>query len=135
MRASTVVGADTGGTFSDLVDDEGRITKVLSTPDAPDEAVRTGIERLGGGQWQLVISEIPYMVPKGKLIEQVAQAIADKKLPILADVRIAEAGSKMALQALEAGAVEIIAKPKAGTPQFLLEARTRICDAVRAAAA
>ncbi|MGD9664708.1 MAG: DNA topoisomerase IV subunit A, partial [Novosphingobium sp.] len=46
-----------------------------------------GIERLGGGQWQLVISEIPYMVAKGKLIEQIAQAIADKKLPILEDVR------------------------------------------------
>ena len=47
----------------------------------------TGIERLGGGQWQLVISEIPYMVPKGKLIEQIAGLIADRKLPILEDVR------------------------------------------------
>jgi len=47
----------------------------------------TGIEKLGGGQWQLVISEIPYQVQKGKLIEQVAQLIADKKLPILEDVR------------------------------------------------
>ena len=46
-----------------------------------------GIERLGGGQWQLVISEIPYQVQKGKLIEQIAQLIADKKLPILEDVR------------------------------------------------
>jgi topoisomerase-4 subunit A len=47
----------------------------------------TGIEKLGGGQWQLVASEIPYMLPKGKLIEQVAQLIADRKLPILEDVR------------------------------------------------
>ncbi|RVU06390.1 DNA topoisomerase IV subunit A [Novosphingobium umbonatum] len=47
----------------------------------------TGIERLGSGQWQLVISEIPYMVQKGKLIEQLAALIADKKLPILDDVR------------------------------------------------
>ena len=47
----------------------------------------TGIEKLGGGQWQLVVSEIPYMVQKGKLIEQIAQLIADKKLPILEDVR------------------------------------------------
>ena len=47
----------------------------------------TGIEKLGGGQWQLVISEIPYMLQKGKLIEQVAQLIADKKLPILEDIR------------------------------------------------
>ncbi|NLR38776.1 DNA topoisomerase IV subunit A [Novosphingobium sp. ERW19] len=47
----------------------------------------TGIEKLGGGQWQLVVSEIPYMVPKSKLIEQIAQLIADKKLPILEDIR------------------------------------------------
>lgn len=47
----------------------------------------TGIEKLGGGQWQLVISEIPYQVQKSKLIEQIAQLIADKKLPILEDVR------------------------------------------------
>jgi topoisomerase IV subunit A len=46
-----------------------------------------GIERLGNGTWQLVISEIPYMVQKGKLIEQIAALIADKKLPILEDVR------------------------------------------------
>jgi topoisomerase-4 subunit A len=46
-----------------------------------------GIERLGGGQYQLVISEIPYQVAKGKLIEQIAQAIADRKVPILEDVR------------------------------------------------
>ncbi len=46
-----------------------------------------GIERLGGGQWQLVVSEIPYQVQKGKLIEQIAQLIADRKLPILEDVR------------------------------------------------
>ncbi|NBC35700.1 DNA topoisomerase IV subunit A [Novosphingobium sp. FSY-8] len=47
----------------------------------------TGVEKLGGGQWQLVVSEIPYMVQKGKLIEQLAALIADKKLPILEDVR------------------------------------------------
>lgn len=47
----------------------------------------TGIEKQSGGQWQLVISEIPYMVHKGKLIEQLAALIADKKLPILEDVR------------------------------------------------
>ena len=46
-----------------------------------------GIERLGNGMWQLVVSEIPYMVQKGKLIEQIAQLINDKKLPILEDIR------------------------------------------------
>ena len=47
----------------------------------------TGVEKLPGGTWQLVVSEIPYQVQKGKLIEQIAQLIADKKLPILDDIR------------------------------------------------
>ncbi|MBB3861724.1 topoisomerase-4 subunit A [Novosphingobium hassiacum] len=55
--------------------------------DADGNWEETGIEKLGSGQWQLVISEIPYQVQKGKLIEQIAQLIADKKLPILEDVR------------------------------------------------
>jgi len=41
----------------------------------------------GRGTWVAVVDEIPYGVAKGKLIEQIAQLIADKKLPILADVR------------------------------------------------
>lgn len=65
-----------------------RVRGRFHAAEAKDEADReAGIERLGGGQWQLVVSEIPYMVQKGKLIEQIAQAIADRKLPILEDVR------------------------------------------------
>jgi len=65
-----------------------RVRGVFHAAEADKKEDReAGIERLGGGQWQLVISEIPYQVPKGKLIEQIAQAIADRKLPILEDVR------------------------------------------------
>jgi topoisomerase-4 subunit A len=55
--------------------------------DAEGKWEQTGVEKLSGGTWQLVISEIPYQVQKGKLIEQIASLIAEKKLPILADVR------------------------------------------------
>lgn len=41
----------------------------------------------GRGTWVAVVSEIPYGVQKAKLIEQIAELIANKKLPILADVR------------------------------------------------
>jgi topoisomerase IV subunit A len=54
---------------------------------ATAEDREAGIERLGNGMWQLVVSEIPYMVQKGKLIEQIAALINDKKLPILEDIR------------------------------------------------
>ncbi|MFO1209659.1 MAG: DNA topoisomerase IV subunit A [Amaricoccus sp.] len=62
------------------------------------EAYRTGrgsfrlrarwrVEDLGRGTWQVVVTEIPYQVQKGKLIERLAEIINAKKVPILADVR------------------------------------------------
>ena len=48
---------------------------------------RWSIEREKGGGWTAVVTEIPYGMQKGKLIEQIANLINDKKLPILADVR------------------------------------------------
>ncbi len=40
------VGSDTGGTFTDLVDERGRVAKVLSTPEDPAEAVGAGLGAL-----------------------------------------------------------------------------------------
>ncbi|PLS20093.1 DNA topoisomerase IV subunit A [Neptunicoccus cionae] len=44
-------------------------------------------EELTRGQWQIVVTEIPYQVAKSKLIEKIAELINAKKIPILADVR------------------------------------------------
>ncbi len=53
-RAGTVadmrVGADTGGTFTDVVATDGTVVKVLSTPEDPGRAVRDGVERIGAGR-------------------------------------------------------------------------------------
>jgi len=43
------VGADTGGTFTDLVSGDGRVVKVLSTPSDPGRALRAGLAELGPG--------------------------------------------------------------------------------------
>ncbi|WP_299773556.1 DNA topoisomerase IV subunit A [uncultured Tateyamaria sp.] len=48
---------------------------------------RYEVEDLGRGQWQIVVTEIPYQVQKSKLIEKLAEVIQTKKVPILADVR------------------------------------------------
>ena len=48
---------------------------------------RYRVEDLGRGQWQIVVTEIPYQVQKSKLIEKLAELIQTKKIPILADVR------------------------------------------------
>ncbi|UYV36433.1 DNA topoisomerase IV subunit A [Rhodobacteraceae bacterium D3-12] len=45
------------------------------------------IEDLGRGQWQIIVTEIPYQVQKSKLIEKIAELIQLKKIPILGDVR------------------------------------------------
>jgi topoisomerase-4 subunit A len=45
------------------------------------------VEKLDRGQWQIVVTEIPYQVQKSKLIEKLAELIQTKKVPILADVR------------------------------------------------
>jgi len=62
------------------------------------EAYRTGrgsfrvrakwhVEDLGRGMWQIIVTEIPFQVPKSRLIEKLADIIQTKKIPILADVR------------------------------------------------
>ena len=44
-------------------------------------------EDLERGAWQVVVTEIPYMVSKGRLIEKIAELLNDKKLPLVADLR------------------------------------------------
>src|SRR5215510_5407374 len=39
------------------------------------------------GTYQIVITEIPWMVQKGRLVERIAELLNDKKLPLVADVR------------------------------------------------
>ncbi|NRB10746.1 MAG: DNA topoisomerase IV subunit A [Rickettsiaceae bacterium] len=39
------------------------------------------------GQFQIVITEIPYQVQKSKLIEQIAELLRDKKLPLISNIR------------------------------------------------
>ncbi|MBU2956511.1 DNA topoisomerase IV subunit A [Paracoccus sp. 1_MG-2023] len=48
---------------------------------------RWSVEDLGRGQWQILVTEIPYQVQKSKLIERLAELIQTRKIPILADVR------------------------------------------------
>ncbi len=48
---------------------------------------RWAVEDMGRGQWQIVVTEIPYQVQKSRLIERLAELIQTKKIPLLADVR------------------------------------------------
>ena len=114
-----VAGPDfpTGGV---LVDSRDAIAEAYATGRGSFRLrARIEVEREKGGGWHLLVSEIPYGVQKAKLIEQVAQLIADKKLPILADVKD-ESDEQ----------VRMILEPRARTvdPELLLESLFRLTD-------
>jgi len=44
-------------------------------------------EESARGQWNVVVTEIPYGVQKSRLIEKLAELVNERKLPLLADVR------------------------------------------------
>lgn len=55
-------------------------------------------------------------------------------IPVIICSTLAAQGGRIALSALENGAVEVIEKPNLGTRKFFEESKIRICDTVKAAA-
>ena len=75
----------TGGT---LVEDKASIVSAYETGRGGFRLrAKWEVERGKHGTWCIVVTEIPYQVQKNKLIEQVAQLMEDKKLPLLGDIR------------------------------------------------
>ncbi len=75
----------TGGT---IVDDRDAIIEAYKTGKGGFRVrARWSKEELGRGTWQIVVTEIPYQVQKGKLVEKIAELMQAKKLPMLDDVR------------------------------------------------
>ena len=60
--------------------------------------------------------------------------MAQKPIPVIVCSTLTERGSQTLFDVLEAGAVDVLPKPRVETRQFLLESSIRVCDAVRAAA-
>ena len=60
--------------------------------------------------------------------------MAQKPIPVIICSTLTEKGSAILFEVLEAGAVDVLPKPRIDTRQFLLESSVRVCDAVRAAA-
>ena len=75
----------TGGT---LVEDKASLLQAYETGRGGFRLrAKWEIERGRLGTWVIVVTEIPYQVQKSRLIEQIAQLLEDKKLPLLGDVR------------------------------------------------
>ncbi len=117
--AELVPGPDfpTGGI---LVEPRENILKAYATGKGSFRLrARWAVEALPRGQWQIVVTEIPYQVQKSKLIEKIAEIINLKKIPILADVRDESAED-----------IRLILEPRAKTvdPQVLMETLFRQTD-------
>src|ERR671912_760278 len=76
-------------------------------------------EEAGRGQWNIVVTEIPYGVPKSRLIEKIAELLQERKLPLLADIRDESAED-----------VRILLEPRSRTvdPVILMESLFRLTE-------
>lgn len=77
------------------------------------------IEELKGGQYQIVVKDIPYQVQKGRLIEKMADLMFEKKLPLIGDIRDE---STVDIRLI------IVPKSRAVDPQVLMESLYRTTD-------
>ena len=76
-------------------------------------------EEGGRGTWVAVVTEIPYGVPKGRLIERAAELLESKKLPLVADLRDESAED-----------VRIVIEPRNRSvdPAVMMESLFRVTD-------
>ena len=76
-------------------------------------------EDLGRGQWQIVVTEIPWQVAKARLVEKIADLLSSRKLPLLDDVRDESAED-----------VRLVLVPKSRNvdPLLLMETLFRLTD-------
>src|ERR1700748_3815572 len=71
------------------------------------------------GTWQIVITEIPYLVQKSRLVEKIAELLNEKKLPLVGDVRDESA---------EDGRLVIGPKSRTVDPELMMESLFRLTE-------
>ncbi|MGE5539102.1 MAG: DNA topoisomerase IV subunit A [Gemmatimonas sp.] len=77
------------------------------------------IEQLPRNQYRIVVTEVPYQVPKARLIERMAALLEERKLPLLGDIRDESSED-----------VRLVLEPKTGTvpAEMLMESLFRATD-------
>jgi topoisomerase IV subunit A len=103
---------------------------LVENKDVIAEAYRTGrgsfrlrarweVETLSRGQFDIIVTEMPYQVQKAKLIERIAELMEARKLPFLADIRDESTED-----------VRLVLEPKSRTvePEMLMEQLFRQTD-------
>ncbi len=103
-----------------LIEDSESITETYKTGRGNFRVrAKWEIEDLGRGQYQIIVSEIPYLVQKSRLTERIADLIHNRKLVLLGDVRDESAED-----------IRLVLEPKNRNvnPEILMESLFRLTD-------
>ena len=124
-----------------IVDDSALVRQTLSEVLSSDP----GIEVIGTASDPFVAAEriseeVPDVItldiemPRMDGLTFLQKIMTQHPIPVVICSSLVEEGAQSALKALDYGAVDIIAKPRMGSKQFLEESRLTLCQAVKAAA-
>lgn len=124
-----------------IVDDSATVRQTLAAVLESDPEIEViGVASDPFVAARRIRDEIPDVItldvemPRMDGITFLRKLMAQHPIPVVMCSSLTEAGSETLLQALEAGAVDVILKPKMGVAEALAESKIRICDAVKAAA-
>jgi len=124
-----------------IVDDSALVRQTLSeilSSDPEIEVMATAgdpfiaAERISEQVPDVITLDIEMPRMDGLTFQQ--QIMTQHPIPVVVCSSLVGEGAQSALKALEYGAVDVIAKPRLGTRQFLEDSRTILCQTVKAAA-
>jgi two-component system chemotaxis response regulator CheB len=125
-----------------IVDDSAVVRQVVQAILERDPSIRVigaasdpifALDRMNRGEWPDVIV-LDVEMPRMDGISFLKKIMAEHPTPVVICSTLTEKGAETTMQALAAGAVSIVTKPKVGLKQFLTESATDLIVAVKEAA-
>ncbi|MDQ0457327.1 protein-glutamate methylesterase/protein-glutamine glutaminase [Rhizobium paknamense] len=124
-----------------IIDDSASVRQTLTSVLESDPA----IEVMGTASDPFVAArkiaeEIPDVItldvemPRMDGITFLRKLMAQRPIPVVMCSSLTDAGSETLMQAMEAGAVDVLLKPRIGVAEHLAEQAAHICDVVKSAA-
>jgi two-component system chemotaxis response regulator CheB len=124
-----------------IVDDSASVRQMLTQILESDPGIEVvgvasdpyiAVERISQNPPDVITLDIE--MPRMDGLTFLDRIMSQHPIPTVICSTLTAAGSDLALQALERGAVEIITKPRVGAREFFEESRVRICETIKSAA-